>query len=400
MKIMNVVGARPNFMKVAPIIEEIKKYPMELTQILVHTGQHYDREMSDTFFEDLNLPEPEYYLGVGSGSHAKQTAQIMVKFEDVLMREQPDVVILVGDVNSTLACSIVAAKIEYPNGNETKGYNQRRPLIAHVEAGLRSFDRGMSEEINRIVTDSLSDFLFTTSLDANENLIKEGVNPEKIFFVGNVMIDTLLKYRDKAKESFILGNLGLGAKGEDGSWKLWKTYAVLTLHRPSNVDCKASLSEILEALTEVGKCIPIIFPVHPRTGKRIEAFGFEDYIKKISKHNPIWSNGVIHCIDPLSYIDFLQLVVHSKLVFTDSGGVQEETTVLGIPCITLRENTERPVTIWEGTNILAGTKKDNIVNASFDVLLGGERSNRIPKLWDGRAAQRIVNILRDYLRID
>ncbi|MGH7902450.1 MAG: non-hydrolyzing UDP-N-acetylglucosamine 2-epimerase [Thermodesulfobacteriota bacterium] len=394
MKIMNVVGARPNFMKIAPIIEEIKKYPAELRQLLVHTGQHYGKEMSDNFFNDLNLPEPDYFLGVGSGSHAEQTAQIMVKFEEVLMKEQPNVVILVGDVNSTLACSIVSTKIEYPNENEIKSYDKlRRPLVVHVEAGLRSFDRSMPEEINRIVTDSLSDFLFTTSQDANENLIKEGINPEKIFFVGNVMIDTLLRYRDRAKESSILRSLGLGTRENNGSWKLKRDYAVLTLHRPSNVDRPDTLQGILAAMVEVAEQIPIIFPVHPRTRKEIEAFSLQDYVNDISNCSN-WLNNKIHCIEPLSYLDFLQLITNSKLVFTDSGGLQEETTVLGIPCVTLRENTERPVTVWEGTNVLAGNEKDNITMVAFDVILEGRRNGRIPKLWDGKAAERIVDILK------
>lgn len=395
MKVLIVAGARPNFMKVAPIIQEMNKYPQEINYILVHTGQHYDREMSEIFFEDLNIPRPHIYLGVGSGSHAEQTAKIMMAFERVILQEQPGVVVLVGDVNSTLACAVVAAKINYPisNPNDAK-LSPRKPFIAHVEAGLRSFDRTMPEEINRIVTDSLSDFLFTTSRDANENLINEGIPREKIFFVGNVMIDTLLKYLEIAKKSPILEKLGLGTtSGVNSEWKINRNYAVLTLHRPSNVDNYTTFSRIVEALTEVGRQMPIIFPIHPRTYNQIKAYGFERYFKFISVNNSYLVGSGINCIDSLGYLDFLQLVTHSKLVLTDSGGLQEETTVLGIPCLTIRENTERPVTISQGTNVLVGTDKNKIVFEATNAINGHKRGRKIPELWDGKAAQRIVEIL-------
>ena len=310
MKILNVVGARPNFMKIAPLVEEMKKTP-DLQGILVHTGQHYDEGMSDVFFRDLGIPVPDVHLGVGSGTHAEQTARVMVEFEKVCIREKPHVVVVVGDVNSTMACTIVAAKLLIP--------------VAHVEAGLRSFDRAMPEEVNRLVTDTLADILFTTSRDADENLKREGVSPQKIHFVGNVMIDTLLKHRQKAAELKVV-------KPEK--------YALVTLHRPSNVDDPQVLSTILQALEEISKSMPVIFPIHPRTAKRVEEFGL--------------SMQGIRTMPPQGYLEFLNLMSTATIVLTDSGGLQEETTTLGIPCLTLRHNTERPVTITHGTNIMVG----------------------------------------------
>ncbi|MBI5747835.1 MAG: UDP-N-acetylglucosamine 2-epimerase (non-hydrolyzing) [Nitrospinae bacterium] len=359
MKIINVTGARPNMMKVAPLIKEIKIHK-ELTPLLLHTGQHYDEKMSKVFFNDLSMPEPDIYLGVGSGSHAVQTAKVMVEFEKVLLSENPDFVVVVGDVNSTMACAITAVKLHIP--------------VAHVEAGLRSFDRTMPEEINRIVTDSVSDYLFTTSEDANENLKKEGIPAEKIFFVGNVMIDTLLNHKEKADRSDITQRLGL-KKGE---------YAVLTLHRPSNVDGKESLERILDALLYIQKRIKIVFPVHPRTLKMIKEYGFSDITKEIK-------NLII--LEPLGYLDFLKLMNDAMFVLTDSGGIQEETTILQIPCLTLRENTERPVTVMEGTNTIVGNDKERIIKEAENILNNGGKAGRVPKLWDGRAAERIVEII-------
>lgn len=383
-KLLIIVGARPNFIKIAPLMEEIKKY-RKIKPVLVHTGQHYDDKMSDLFFEDLGLPRPNVYLGVGSGTQAVQTAKIMIKFEKVLVKEKPDLIIVVGDVNSTLACSIVAAKLCIP--------------VAHVEAGLRSFDRTMPEEINRIVTDSLSDFLFTTCEDANQNLRKEGVPENKIYFVGNVMIDTLLKHRERAKKSNILKKLGIEKGTLIDKYELKTNYAVLTLHRPSNVDNKDTFQNILEALKIVSREIPIIFPIHPRTKKQIKKFGFYNYLffPSLNSTNPMNLKNSINCIDPVGYFDFLHLMANSKLALTDSGGIQEETTILDIPCLTIRANTERPVTITQGTNVLVGTDKEKIVTESLNILNGGGKIGRIPKLWDGKAAERIVEILSTHL---
>lgn len=360
MNIINVVGARPNFMKIAPIIAAMRGIP-EINPILLHTGQHYDDTMSKTFFSDLNLPEPDIYLGAGSGSHAKQTADIMIKFEQAIVNERPDMILVVGDVNSTVACSLVAAKLHIP--------------IAHVEAGLRSFDRSMPEEINRIVTDALSDLLFTTCENANENLKKEGIPEQKIHFVGNVMIDTLLQHKKKAQGSKIRESLGI-----DG-----KPYAVLTMHRPSNVDDKDGLNSIFKALRRLAKEIQIIFPVHLRTKENIKRSGYENEL--ISIENLILS-------EPLGYLDCINLVTNARFVMTDSGGLQEETTVLGIPCLTLRNNTERPITVLEGTNTIVGNNPDTIVKEGINILKHGGKVGRIPTLWDGKASERIVNIIR------
>jgi len=379
MKVLCVVGVRPNFMKIAPIINEMDKYNFAYSRkevfeyLLVHTGQHYDDNMSNYFFKDLQIPPPDIYLGVGSGTHAEQTAKIMIKFEKLCFQKKPDLVIVVGDVNSTLACSIVSAKLLIP--------------IAHIEAGLRSFDRTMPEEINRRITDSLSEYLFTTCLDANENLRNEGLIENKIYFVGNVMIDTLFKFKKIAKSKVKRFN----------KFKTLK-YGLLTLHRPSNVDNKTNCQKIFEALIEISKEIPIIFPAHPRTQKIIDEFGFSHFFQKklIFNLNQIKN---IYMIPPLSYLEFIYLMDNAKLVLTDSGGIQEETTVLGIPCLTLRENTERPITIKEGTNILVGSNKDKIIKESFKILNDRGKTGKIPELWDGKASQRIIEIIKMSNRI-
>jgi UDP-N-acetylglucosamine 2-epimerase (non-hydrolysing) len=350
-------------MKMAPIIEAMNRHPGEIQKLLVHTGQHYDERMSKAFFSNLGMPRPDIDLEVGSGSHAEQTARIMVEFEKVCLREMPDLVIVVGDVNSTMACTITAKKLGIK--------------VGHVEAGLRSWDMAMPEEINRLCTDVLCDYLFTTDRFAGENLRAEGVPREKIFFVGNVMIDTLLKHRAMAKDLGLVNDLGLVPKG----------YATLTLHRPSNVDEKSTLQEIMDALAQIGEEIPIIFPIHPRTRKMVKSFGLEHYFENGSR------TGGIRCTEPLGYLDFLHLNMNAMMVFTDSGGIQEETTVLGVPCITLRENTERPITCEEGTNVVVGNKRENILAAARKILDGNAQPGGIPEKWDGKAAERIVDVL-------
>ena len=391
LKIISVVGARPNFMKMAAICEAIKEHnvlePMRpITNVLVHTGQHYDSNMSDSFFNDLDLPKPDIFLGVGSASHSVQTAKVMEGFETIVLHEQPDIVLVVGDVNSTVACALVAKKTIYQRGN---GSNEG-PQLAHVEAGLRSFDRTMPEEINRIVTDSISDLLFTTEESANRNLLSEGIKPQQIHFVGNVMIDTLLRHRAKAAESTILNELHLGSGPEA------RSYALLTLHRPANVDDSEVFAKMLDVFLEISKTMPIIFPVHPRTLKRIQDANLGDYFVDHFMDGPDrWDSRVrIRLVPPLGYLDFLRLMGGAKLVLTDSGGVQEETTILGIPCLTLRQSTERPVTIKNGTNVLVGSDPELIQKAFSKIIKNGNRSvQRIPQLWDGQAAKRIVNIL-------
>jgi len=396
-KIVTIVGARPNFMKAAPIIRAFREHNAkqkapQIDHLLVHTGQHYDELMSDRFFADLGLPEPDVYLGVGSGSHARQTAQILEKFEDVLLREKPDVVIVVGDVNSTFACALAAGKISFDSIGS-------RPLIAHVEAGLRSFDRSMPEEVNRILTDHVSDLFFVTEESGSQNLRNEGVSPDKIHFVGNTMIDSLLTFTEKADASTILEDLGLRADVEkDGTTTAIGRYALLTLHRPSNVDDRDAFLNILEGLEELAAEWPIVFVVHPRTQQRIKEFGSELHIKakagRIDDHASNSGNlgpGVI-LTSPLGYLDFLCLMKHAAIVVTDSGGIQEETTCLRIPCVTVRENTERPVTVESGTNIVGGIRKEGIKAA-----IRGQRMrkcyNSNPKHWDGHAAQRILDHL-------
>jgi len=358
-KVINVVGARPNFMKVAPIVEAMKRREREFTPLVVHTGQHYDAAMSDTFFSDLDLPQPDVYLGVGSASHAAQTAAVMERFEPVLIEEKPDWVLVVGDVNSTLACALVCVKLGVK--------------VAHVEAGLRSRDRTMPEEINRLLTDQIADLLFTPSADADNNLLAEGIPAERIRLVGNVMIDSLIKHLPRAQESdTIRQDLQLN------------DYAVLTLHRPSNVDDLTTLKRILEAIEEIGKRIPVVFPVHPRTKKMILEL---PSIERLANTVGLWF------IPPLGYLDFLGLYSRARLVLTDSGGIQEETSVLGIPCLTLRENTERPITVTMGTNKIVGTDTEKIVDAAFAALAETAKpAVRIP-LWDGHTAERILDAL-------
>jgi len=408
-KIMCVVGARPNFMKIAPIIDAIKQWNSssagknkELRHILVHTGQHYDAAMSKQFFDELDIPRPDVNLEVGSLSHAEQTAEIMKRFEPVLIKEQPDCVLVVGDVNSTVACALVCAKIQYPP--------QRRvhPLIVHVEAGLRSYDRDMPEEVNRVLTDAISDVLFTTEESAADNLKREGISGDKIHFVGNVMIDTLQHHRKKAEQSTILKKLGLdercpatkAVKGSDHSHG--KTpYAILTLHRPSNVDVKETFTDILNAVLSLNDHFRIIYPIHPRSLGRIKDFGLESsfdwrsYGLAGQAETTHRDNRSILAIPPLGYIDFLHLMANANLVLTDSGGIQEETTILGVPCVTLRENTERPITVTHGTNIIAGIQKDKIIEVALRQLqnVRDYKPYQPPPLWDGHAARRIVAIL-------
>jgi UDP-N-acetylglucosamine 2-epimerase (non-hydrolysing) len=396
LKIMSVVGARPNFMKIAAICEAIKEFnelstEPQMEHLLVHTGQHYDVNMSDSFFNDLELPKPDISLGVGSGSHSVQTARIMERFESVVLNERPDLVMVVGDVNSTVACALVTTKTLCAGH---AGQPDFIPKLVHVEAGLRSFDRSMPEEINRIITDSVSDYLFTTEDSANENLLHEGIPAEKIFFVGNVMIDTLLRHRAKAAESTILQDLQLAsAEGV-------RAYAILTLHRPTNVDDDRVFSRMLEAFLDISKRMPVVFPAHPRTLKRIQDADLGDYFVDHFVQGPEpWDSRVrIRLIPPLGYLDFLQLMSNAKVVMTDSGGVQEETTILEVPCITLRDNTERPVTVNHGSNILVGSKPENIVREFNRVIHENRSTMHSPRFWDGHAARRIVQILaNDYL---
>ena len=385
MKCILAAGARPNFMKVAPLVRAIEEYnalvPSEgrrIEYLLVHTGQHYDLTMSDSFFKDLKLPRPHIYLSVGSGTHAEQTGKVMMEFEKVLLKEDPDLVVVVGDVNSTLACTMAAVKLHIP--------------VAHVEAGLRSFDRNMPEEINRLVTDILSTYLFTPSPDADENLLREGIPKENIYQVGDIMVDSLFFHLEEAKKSDILVRVGL--LKSSFSYGSVTPYALLTLHRPGNVDDRQSLQKILDALETIAQKIPIIFPVHPRTKKQLNLFGLQDrvYLHTIDKGDDLSSPG-IHGFDPLGYLDFLSLMVSAHFVLTDSGGIQEETTVLGVPCLTLRDTTERPITISEGTNILVRNDTETIVREAFNVLNGTIKEAKIPEYWDGKTAEKIIKIL-------
>ena len=391
---MSIAGARPNFMKLASIARAAAAFNLEsansdhdnqrsIHHIIVHTGQHYDEKMSKAFFDELEIPKPDINLEVGSGSHAAQTAEIMKRFEQVLLKEVPDVLIVVGDVNSTIACTLVAAKIEYPAGHKRK-----RPAIVHVEAGLRSFDREMPEEINRILTDSLSDLLFVTEQSGVMNLHKEGIAGNKIHLVGNVMIDTLIDHLEKAKNSRIKELLAV--KGQ---------YGLVTLHRPSNVDILRDLEPIIRALHSISQDVPLYFPVHPRTLKKVEQFGLIDYFNwQYMPENPCGeltavATSSFYLIPPLGYLDFLNLTAGAHLVITDSGGIQEETTFLGIPCITLRENTERPITVTEGTNYLTGTDPGKILANVRSILTGNKKNSSIPQFWDGKAGTRIIDII-------
>lgn len=357
MRVLAVVGARPNFVKIAPILAELAEYPYVSTT-LVHTGQHYDARMSDAFFANLEIPRPDVNLKVQSGSAVTQIADIMTRLEPVLDRARPDVVVVVGDVNSTVAAALTAVKLGRP--------------VAHVEAGLRSFDRSMPEEVNRVLTDAVSDLLFTTEPAANDNLTREGVPGAKVHFVGNVMIDTLFHYRERARESDVLARLRLPARG----------YAALTLHRPSNVDDEGTLGMLLGAVARIQGEIPVVFPVHPRTRRRLDAL-----------------TGVLppmpglRLVDPLPYLDFLELMANARCVLTDSGGIQEETTALGIPCLTLRHNTERPITVTRGTNRVVGTEPDAIYESWREIADGRWPGGELPELWDGKAATRVVRAL-------
>lgn len=360
LKFISVVGARPNFMKVAPLHRALAAHADRVRHLICHTGQHYDEKMSKVFFEDLELPQPDIYLGVGSGSHAEQTARVMVEFEKVLLAEQPDLVIVVGDVNSTLACSVTAAKLHVP--------------VAHVEAGLRSFDRDMPEEINRMVTDVLADYLFVTEESGLINLKHEGIPDTKIFFVGHVMIDSLARYREKARGSSALADFDLFPKA----------YTLVTLHRPSNVDVKENLEKILSIFEQLQAQTRFLFPVHPRTRARIAEFGLQPRFDAITS---------LRLCDPIGYLDFLKLMDNAALILTDSGGIQEESTWLHVPCVTLRETTERPVTAEVGTNEVVGLDIDRAVEKSRAALNGSAKHGNIPELWDGHAAERIVEIL-------
>ncbi|MCA1578562.1 MAG: UDP-N-acetylglucosamine 2-epimerase (non-hydrolyzing) [Acidobacteria bacterium] len=361
LKVINVVGARPNFMKVAPIVAAMKRRAAKFQPLVVHTGQHYDAAMSDSFFRDLELPQPDTHLGVGSASHAAQTAAVMERFEPVVISEKPDWVLVVGDVNSTLACALVCVKLGVK--------------VAHVEAGLRSRDRTMPEEINRLLTDQIADLLLTPSSDADANLRAEGIPAERIRLVGNVMIDSLLQNVERARGSRIKHDLGV----------VEKDYGVLTLHRPSNVDSPETFARILAALETITETLPVIFPVHPRTRKTIAELGLSNRVASMKN---------LRLIDPLGYLDFLSLYSAARLVLTDSGGIQEETSALGIPCLTLRENTERPITVELGTNVVVGTDTSRIVAAASAALNGSaKRTTHQPPFWDGHASERILDAL-------
>lgn len=358
MKIITVVGARPNFMKVAPIHRAFQKYNESITHIICHTGQHYDANMSEIFFNQLELPAPDYYLGIGGGSHAVQTGKIMIKFEEVLLKENPDLIIVLGDVNSTIACSLTAKKLHIE--------------VAHVEAGLRSFDRYMPEEINRILTDSISDYLFVTEKSGLINLRNEGIDEKKIFFVGNCMIDSLISILPLAKSSNVLEKFAIKQK----------EYIIVTMHRPSNVDSAHRLSELVKLLNSISSKQKVVFPVHPRTRKNLESFGL---VKKLDRN--------ILLTEPIGYIDFIAMLNKSTLILTDSGGVQEESTYLSVQCITLRSTTERPSSIEEGTNQLVGEDFKKAEKAVMEIIKGYEKNGSIPELWDGKSAERISEIL-------
>ena len=372
MQIHLIAAARPNFMKIAPLYHALKKEPWA-EPVIVHTGQHYDLNMSDVFFQDLMLPEPDIHLGVGSGTHAEQTGQVMMAYEAILMETHPDLVIVVGDVNSTVACTLAATKVTFNSTNLIYPINQMRPLVAHLEAGLRSFDRTMPEEINRMVTDTLADILWTPSPDGDENLIREGVAGEKIQRVGNIMIDSLEMLRETIQKQSVYEELGLKA-GE---------YGLLTLHRPSNVDDPKILKRLCQTLIRIARKIPLVFPIHPRTRKNIESLQLMPDLEK--------EKGLL-LSEPINYIRFMNLVFNCRFALTDSGGIQEETSYLGIPCLTLRPNTERPITIDQGTNRLCTL--ENLEEHVAGVLSGkSSQANRID-LWDGQTAGRVVESIK------
>lgn len=364
--IVCVVGARPNFMKIAPVLRAFGRHVPAISALLVHTGQHYDRDMNDRLFEDLGLPHPDINLEVGSGTHAVQTAEVMRRFEPVLDECRPSAVLVVGDVNSTLACTLVAVKKGIP--------------VAHVESGLRSYDRTMPEEINRVLTDQVADILYTTERAAADNLVREGVHPERIRFVGNVMIDSLLENRRHAPSTGAI----LAAAGTRG---IGGAYGLATLHRPSNVDHGETLEQLLRALRDVAQRLPLVFAMHPRTRANIERFGL----------GWLADSSQLTILPPHGYLDMLGLMAGATVVLTDSGGLQEETTALGVPCLTLRDNTERPITVEQGTNTLVGRDRAAIVAGVNEILAGGGKRGRVPELWDGRAAERIAADLAAWL---
>jgi UDP-N-acetylglucosamine 2-epimerase (non-hydrolysing) len=361
MKVLCAVGARPNFVKIAPVLRAFdgaaaRGAPVQVE--LMHSGQHYDTALSDSFFADLEIRQPDINLGVGSGSHAEQTGRVLIATEQVLLERRPDLLVVVGDVNSTLACALAAAKLLVP--------------VAHIEAGLRSGDRTMPEEINRILTDAVSDLCFTTCEEANENLVREGIGREKIFFVGNVMIDSLLRHRPHARKPELVDRLGLEPR----------SYALMTVHRPANVDRREDAEVLLDLLEPLQQRIPVLLPAHPRTRVMLERHGLGDRLARLQR---------LHFIPPLGYSEFLYVMDRARIVLTDSGGVQEETTVLGVPCLTLRENTERAITIHEGTNRLTGMRPAAVLSAVDEILGGGPPPRRVPPLWDGHAAERLVD---------
>jgi UDP-N-acetylglucosamine 2-epimerase (non-hydrolysing) len=361
-KIISVVGARPNFMKIAPLHRAFQKYSNNVKHLICHTGQHYDEKMSKVFFEDLELPQPDFYLGVGSGSHAEQTANVMMKFEKILLDEKPDLIIVVGDVNSTIACSLTASKLHIK--------------VVHVEAGLRSGDRLMPEEVNRVLTDAISDMLFVTEKSGMENLKREGVTEEKVFFTGNVMIDSLAYFKPKVENSEIHQKYNLELN----------KYVLVTLHRPSNVDNKEQLIRLIDLLNTIANKRKILFPIHPRTKNNLAEFKLLETID---------SNLIL--TEPIGYLDFLALTSNAELILTDSGGIQEESTYLGVQCITLRTSTERPITVELGTNQLLGTDLDKAKIVALEVLDGNIKQGQVPELWDGKAAERIAEVIVDKL---
>lgn len=361
MKVINVVGARPNFMKIAPIMDAWRSHP-DITPLLIHTGQHHDHNMSERFFEELEIPRPDLNLEVHGGSHVSQHARVMTAFEQVCIEESPDLVLVVGDVNSTLSCALVASKLGI--------------RVAHVEAGLRSYDRSMPEEINRVLTDTIADYLFVSEESGLVNLAREGLDHEGVFFVGNVMIDSLYRNQARAARSSILDELSLTPK----------TYVALTLHRPANVDNPQILSDLLNVVERVSDELPIVFPAHPRTLNRLKEFGLEDRLASLSG---------VKVISPLGYLDFIHLVDQSRLILTDSGGIQEEATALKVPCVTLRDSTERPATCLIGTNRLAGTDPERVWRAYRDAIETDLSAYGVPAKWDGQAAKRITSILAE-----